>query len=378
MNKRRILTILLSLVGMAGCITVQADVVNDLYEAEMPVVSQDRQERDLTMREALANVLVRVSGREAARAIAQDEALVPRPTQYIQQFRYTQFAPNEVIPPQPDGSKPYTQKLWMRFGEKRLENLLLDQGLPVWGKTRPATLVWLVVDDQKQRFLLGNSTPHEVQAYLQQAAKQRGLPLRLPFLDLADQAKLRVTDVWGNFEDTILDASTRYQADAVLVGRIYLSYAHTWHARWTLYSGGQRQDWETEGNPNLQTAVASAMMQTGEALSIRFAQLKDNQASNTVLVQVKDIHDLTQYNRAVDYLQSLNIVTEVQPSRVSRDEVTFNVTSHSGRLGISQAIALGHVLIADNSGVPVVTLPGPADPNVPPPLQADLVYRLIP
>ena len=368
-------TIFLSAIAILPVNGIYADVVSHLYEAEVPVEGQGREERAYVVREALKEVLLRISGRNAASALAADEVLVPHPTRFVQQFRYQKYKPDEIIPAAPDGAKPYTQKLWLRFTQKALSKLLLEQGLPVWGKTRPATLIWLVVDDQKQRVLIGNNTPHISRSHIEQEAKKRGLPVRLPLLDLADQSKLQITDVWGNFEETIMSASLRYQTEAILVGRIYLSFANTWHTRWTLYSGGHRQDWESTSSEILQDAVNQGIARTGEALSLRFAQVNDAEATNTVFVQIKNIVDLKTFNRVTKYLNNLSIVSQVQPYQVNKEDVIFRVTSHSGRLGVAQAIALGHVLIPKISQPIEVRV---SDENDSKHLKPDLVYKLVP
>ncbi len=368
--------ILLSIITILPISSVNADIVRHLYEEEVPVEGQGREERAYVVREALKEVLVRISGRNEARALAEDETLVPRPTRFVQQFRYRKFKSDEVIPANPvDGAKPYTQKLWLRFTEKAIANLLRQQGLPVWGKTRPATLVWLVVDDQKQRILIGNNTSHISRTHIEQEAKKKGLPFRLPLLDLADQSKLQVTDVWGNFEDTILAASTRYQTEAVLVGRIYLSFAKTWNTRWSLYSAGQRYDWEVGNSESLRAAVKEGLSKTGEVLSIRFAQVDASQDSGRILLQIKNIPDLKKYNRVIKYLKGLSIVSNVQTLQVNTDDVMFSVDSRNGRLGIAQSIALGHVLVADDSQ-PVIRVE--STENKPEQFKADLIYKLVP
>ena len=294
--------IILSIMAILPVSSINADIVRHLYEAEVPVEGQGREERNLVTRDALKEILVRISGRTDAGALAEDAALVPRPTLFIQQFRYRKFKSDEAIPEALEGAKPYTQKLWLRFTEKAIAKLLRAQGYPVWGKTRPATLVWLVMDDQKQRILIGNSTPHISRTYVEQEAARKGLPLRLPLLDLADQSKVQVTDVWGNFEDAILTASARYQTEAILVGRTYLSFAKTWNTRWSLYLGGQRQDWEVSNSDSLNAAVSEGLSKTGETLSIRFTQIDTSQESDVVLLQVKNITNLKTYNKALKYL----------------------------------------------------------------------------
>ena len=368
--------IFLPIVAILPIKSIHADIVQHLYEVEMPVESQTRDERAYVVREALKEILVRISGRIEAAALAEDEILVSKPTGFVQQFRYRKFKSDEVIPANPiDGAKPFTQKLWLRFTEKAIAQLLQQQGLPVWGKTRPATLVWLVVDDQKERVLIGNNTPHISRAHLKQEASKKGLPFRLPLLDLADQSQVQVTDVWGNFEDTILSASSRYQTEAVLVGRTYLSFAKTWNTRWSLYSAGQRYDWDVSDSETLRAAVKAGLSKTGEVLSVRFAQINTFEDKKDILLQVKNISDLKAYNRVIKYLQNLGAVTQVQAYQVHTDDVIFTISSQSGRLGVAQAIDLGHLLVAEISE-PVIR--AEQEENKPEKFKADLTYTLVP
>jgi len=373
------LAIILPIVVILPLRGVNADVVEHLYEAEMPVEGQSREERTYVVREALKEVLVRISGRNEAGALAMDTALVPRPTRFVQQFRYRNFSQDEAIPVSLDGAKPYTQKLWLLFTKKTVAKLLREQGFPVWGKTRPATLVWLAVDDQKQRLLLGNSTEHPGRTYIEKEAKKRGLPLRLPLLDLADQLKLQVTDVWGNFADTLLDASLRYQAESVLVGRVYLSFSNTWHTRWTLYSDGQRQDWEISNRENLREAINAGLSVTGEALSLKFTQVNDVESSDVVVIKINNVASLSAYNKVTKYLKSLNVVSELQTPQINQDSIYIKIKSNRGKEGVAQAIALGHMLVADVAP-PVEqgeSKENDSSDKKPNPLVADLVYQLV-
>ena len=205
--------------------------------------------------------------------------------------------------------------------------------------------------------------------------KQRGLPFRLPLLDLADQSKLQVADVWGNFEDTILAASSRYQAEAILVGRVYLGFSNSWNARWSLYSAGQRQDWDVNNSEDLNAAVKEGLSKTGEFLSIRFAQVNTAEESDMVLMQIKDVSNLKSYNKVIKYIKSLSTVAQIQAYQMNSNDVTFNISSRSGRLGLAQAIALGHVLVADIDQ-PIVR--NESVETNPEQLKPDLIYKLIP
>ncbi len=355
------ISVLVLLSALAGR-QVTAEVVKDLYVAEVPVASQDREERQLAIGTALREVLVRVTGRSLALTVTPIEEALLQPTRYVQRYRY--------VKRQEDAEKG--QFLWVRFDEKAVNKLLRDNQLPVWGKTRPVTLVWLVIDNRRERVLISNDKIVEARHIIEAQSRLRGLPLRFPLYDLADRATLGVTDVWGNFEDTILQASSRYHTEAVLVGRVYMSYGNSWSGRWTLYSEGRRQDWESRGE-TLEVAIMPGVGQAADILAQRYAQSMDTFSSGRVLVQIEGVNSLQAYNRTVQYLNSLGMVSKVQPKRVSDSSVLFELTSRRGRDAVSQAIALGHTLIAQ-----AATPMDKAVPQNKTAVMADLTYRLVP
>jgi hypothetical protein len=359
-----------------------AEEVTNLYEASVPVASQDRDQRADAIRVAFTEVLMRVSGRsditneQAFPAITQ---AIQTATRYTQQYRYLKASPS--------ANKPAAGLvLWVRFDETALSRLLHDNHLPVWGSTRPATLLWLVVDDHGRRKLIGNDARDKSHAILQMQAHLRGVPLRFPLLDLTDRANLRVSDVWGNFESTILRASQRYQTEAVLVGRVFQNYSGYWTARWSLYSDGRRVDWTVNGNA-MADVLNPGIDKTAESLAVRYAQV-DQVDSGKVLVEVKAIKGLADFNRVVKYLHSISHVSDVQPAELAAESAVFRVTIPGGRLAVARAVALGHVLVSEPvQSVPIAT---PIPPTGPVPttgeenkhkarmMVADLVYRLVP
>ncbi len=353
-----------------------ADVVENLYVAEVPVESQDRQERQLVIGSAMREVLLRVSGQNLVLTVTPIEQALMQPTRYVQRYRYeTREVEGET-----------RKVLKVRFDEAAINRLLRSNRLPVWGKTRPATLVWLVIDDGKGRHLLSNDSENEARQIIENQSRLRGLPLRLPLYDLTDRAKLSISDVWGNFEDTILTASRRYQPEAVLVGRVYRTFGNRWKGRWTLHVEGRRLDWESEGE-TLQTAMLPGIAGTADQLAQRYARVEENQQPDQVLVRIKAVNSLRAYNKAVNYLASLETVSKVMPREVTDSSILLELTSRNGRLAVSQAIALGHTLVAA-AAMPVVGAPsdmsrtGPVEgttalPAVPA-VRADLTYQLVP
>ncbi len=358
---------------------VQADAVKDLYETRVWVASQAKKERSEALQQAFMEILVRVSGRVD---IAQStdypniQTAIEMATRYAQQYRYLKYTPKGKSRA-PKGKKLI---LWVRFDEAAVSSLLRKNNIPVWGKTRPSTLVWLVIDNRGQRELIGNNSQHKARTILIRQARHRGVPLRLPLLDLKDRSALRTSDVWGNFESTIMKASTRYQTEAVLVGRVFQSYGGHWNARWSLYADSRRTDYSLSGT-SIEEVLRPGIDSTAEALASRYASVGLSDTS-AVIVQVKDIKNFSDYNRVVNYLTKLSNVSSVHPFQLAANTTIFRLTTPAGRLGVARAIALGHTLVTEPvSTVPIPKLPGEEtqqEANDPKPIVPDLIYRLIP
>ena len=355
---------------------VLADEVASLYEARVPVESQDRELRTQALRSAFSEVLVRVSGRAElvdATAFPAVQQAIESATRYAQQYRYVRSEPDTA-------TGQASLILWVRFDETAVNRLLRENHLPVWGSTRPATLVWLVIDNRGQRQLVGSDPRNETYVSLQQRATLRGVPLRFPLLDLTDRSAVRVSDVWGNFESTILRASERYQTEAVLVGRVFQGYSGHWSARWSLYVDSRRQDWSLTGQ-SITDVLQPGIDKTAEALAVRYAQV-DHSDEASILMHVRDVNNLTDYNRVHKYLVSLSHVSGVHTVELSAQGAMFRIDAPGGRLNVARAIALGHTLASvPVQSVNVAQAQIPANPGASqnnPAVVPDLVYRLIP
>ena len=365
----------LFLFALAG--PVMADEVANLYEASVPVANQDKDNRADAIRTAFTQVLIRVSGRSDITDAQQFPAIaqaVQTATRFAQQYRYIKTEPT------PDNQEPGLV-LWVRFDETALGNLLRNNQLPVWGTTRPATLLWLAVDNRGRRELLGADSRNAAYSILEDRAKLRGVPLRLPLLDLTDRTNLHVSDVWGNFESSILRASQRYQTEAVLVGRVFQSYGDNWTGRWSLYVESGREDWTVNGS-SLADVLTPGIDKTAQSLALRYAQVYQVDTGK-VLVEVKAIKGLADYNRVVKYLQSISHVTAVQPVELAAESAVFQLTIPGGRLAVARAVSLSRVLATvPVESVPVASIPVANAQDVPKPdpgkVTPDLIYRLVP
>lgn len=381
-NRSYLVTFCLGLLCLGLLLTghVRAEQLTHLYEATVPVQDQSKDQRNQAIQKGFIQVLVRVSGRSDvgdAQKFPDIAQATKQATQYVQQFRYITSNSNN------SGSNASDLAVWVRFDETAISHLLRASNLPVWGKTRPSTLVWLAVDQQGQRKLLGADSRDEVYKALTSEAAARGVPLVLPLLDLTDRTAINTSDIWGNFGNTILQASQRYQAQAVLVGRVYKANSSNWVGRWTLYIDSGSQNWTVNG-PTLADAINAGVDDTAQSLAVRYGQVEEEQVSS-VLIEVKKIKGLADFNRVDKYLKSISHVKDVEPVELTASSAVFQVTIPGGRLAVARAVSLGQLLTADESDTtPMQTLSSEtATPPVPVKQDPgkvipDLVYRLTP
>jgi hypothetical protein len=318
----------------------EAAIVDGLYEAEVLVQSQSRSERNKAMSNALAQVFQKVSGRSNAETIPGIADAISHADRFLQQYLYRGLHETQYPITIAD---PNSQLAWFRFDEQAVNRILRDNNLPVWGRTRPATLVWLGIEVNGSRYMLGSDSAEELRDILEYEAHRQGMALVLPLLDLQDQRNLSFADLWGNFQDSILNASSRYQADAVLVGRVSLTSSDVWLGRWTLYESGRSVSWQSQGNYSdevVSTGVAGAV----EALANRYAQAPSDDTPGVVLLAVTGVTSLQDYARVSSYLNSLELVKDLQPTMIRGNSARFRLDIRGNAEGLAQTIKLGNVL----------------------------------
>lgn len=308
--------------------------VQGLYEAEVPVQGQDAGPRLAAIRAALREVLVKVSGQRER----IEPALPKEAERYVQQYRYRGPATD------PSGPAADQDRLWVQFDPIGVDTLLRQAGLPVWGRQRPVTLAWLVVDQGAgQRQLVGSEGPSAIPELLLAAANRRGVPLFLPLLDIEDRNAISVGDLWGRFEDTVRAASARYGTDAVLIGRLSGGQAPSWRADWMLLDAAGATTWDGAAG-GLEQVLDAGLDGVADRLAERFATPTAADAKGKVAVAVEDIGGFEDYGRVLRYFESMAAVTAVEVVRVEGSRVVFRLSLRGTQEAVVRAISLERAL----------------------------------
>ena len=323
--------------GVAGAVMAPG-----LHEGTVPVADKSDAARADAMRAALAQVLIKLTG---DRAVAKQPpaADILRDTQrYVLEYRYQN-------PEQSDGAAS-PLSLWVRFDATAVDQAVVAAGLPLWGRERPATLVWLVVEDGAEATVVNADDTHGYVQVLQAQALRRGLPLVLPLLDLADQTHIGADDIRRNDADRIRSASARYGADATLAAVVSQTTPGLWQGSFTLYFSGQNSTWVAKGGA-FDAVLAEGVDDVADALALRFAHAGSTGPVGNVQLVVDGIDNASQYADVLHFLGKLNSVTDVSVVRVEPDRVTFSLESRGGTQAISDSIALSGMLQPEGNGV---------------------------
>jgi len=330
-------------------VNINAAVVEGLYKTEVGVSGQGKSERQAAMQIAIQQVFAKVSGQPNISTIEGIKRIIDNSSLYVQQFGYRKLKGEELAAHQATGDIG-NQVVWFRFDERAINKALRENNLPVWGKTRPTTLVWLAIEEDGGRYIMGSDTLEDIRLSLKREASRRGLAILIPLLDLEDQTALPFADLWGDFQETILQASSRYQAEAVLVGRMSLTRSDIWEGRWTLYEKDTSLSWSYQATlPNqiLAAGVSGAM----EILARRYAQVTVSSGQADIVLSVLDVANLNDYVRVTKYLSSLEQIKGIQTAYIDASGVGFNLQLRGSADGLKQTIGLGSVLAAEQQPV---------------------------
>ena len=308
-------------------IPASAVEVPTLYTAEVPLHQEARNPRANAYKAALTEILLRVSGSDLAFNADFVEELFPNPASYVMQFR--------------SGAD---DTLWVSFDGQAIEQTLRNAGQTVWGAERPLTLVWLAVDwGQGQREIVAADDPdrtrhqsrsidrnRRVRERVLDIAERRGLPLVFPLLDTTDLQMVTYTDIWGGFDEMILNASKRYDANSILIGRIRAASGQS--GRWTYYFSGAESS--LTGTPE------AVVGQIADLLASEFAVGGDTPIE-TVALSISGIVSVDAYGSVHDLLDDVGLIDNFTVTEVAGDRVSYRVDVRGGADRLSRALRFG-------------------------------------
>ena len=195
------------ILSLAGLVTyvqpgfAAAAVVPRLYDVDVPVDGRNAGARTAVSSAALAQVLSRVSGLAHVPRNARVREALAHPEAYYNRFVFLN-----------------DDELRIQFVPAAILTLVDEARLPVWSSNRPQVMAWLVVESGGEGEIVDGN--HPLAETIIARARQRGLVVKLPIMDLEDRMQVQPSVIRGRLFATLERASRRYEADVIVVGQM--------------------------------------------------------------------------------------------------------------------------------------------------------------
>lgn len=314
-------------------VVLPARASTEYFSAQVPVSSQRASDRNVALTQALANVLVKVSGSLDAPETELGRKAQANAGAYVQQFRYIQ-------PNQSQREEGVSLLLKADFDPGKVRRLLKDSGQGVWPSNRPQTLIWAIEDtpENGRQIITDASNPRVAGIF--ERAQERGLPLLWPLWDLDDQFMLSAESLWELDDEAILAASARYDVTTVLIARYSQTSGDEWFATWQFYHAGEQRsyDFRTE-NPSELGAVGLDPLVT--FLAERYAvQSSTDENELLQVVELQGVDSYHNYSVALDYMAKQPLIRQVSLVGVRDRELVLHILLSGTWQQLSDALAL--------------------------------------
>lgn len=314
----------------------------DLYRVEALVTSQAEAERNRAAREALAELLVRVSGDSQAPSLPPLAAALRRPASYLHEFRYASSDQQLEV----DGQLRPASLLVLRFSPQAIERLLRESGVPFWPANRPRLLIWSISQDEMGTY---HRVPEdEALKSLRQRSRVRGQPLRLPEQDFEDRIALTNESLWELDAAEIRQASERYQADAVLAGRYQPAEDGTLQASWLLIEDTTELPFDDSAATPAEL-FARVLDAAADYFARRYAIVPGDADDSSVVMRIEGIHDFASYKQLQQYLEGLAMVRRLELLQVDRQSQLLRLSLDGDQSLLLKTLELGRRLLPISS-----------------------------
>ncbi|WP_338364714.1 DUF2066 domain-containing protein [uncultured Pseudoalteromonas sp.] len=308
--------LLISVISFIFCFSVSAVEVTDLYQDILKVDDKSRDTRLAASRKALLNVLVKVSGDESADENKLAQQRTRNISDYMLKFEYDEKANGQL-------------NLVVKFEARKINELIKELNLPLWGVQRPLVAIWLGIEDNWRRELVTQESYPQLEQLIYDKAGRRGLPVVVPLLDLQDRRLVGIPEVWGNFSGPVEEASRRYSAERSITARMYQEPdSETWTLDWRFTNDDLFDSNRLEGDK--QQIVGQMIDSLALGLANEYAidpNAYYEQAAATLTL--KGTQSFVDIELAKRRLQSLSVVTQAIIMRKTPEFVEFKL-NHTG------------------------------------------------
>ncbi len=328
----RLLSALLGIALAASQVTAaRADVVADLYSAEVPVADRSAQTLAGAAGDALGEVLVKVSGSEAVLGNPAVREAMKSARAQVLQYAYRQ------------GEEPGALYARFEFDDAFVTDLVVRSGEPLWTANRPRVLLWLVFEDVAGRRFVNPETMPELVSELADEFSRRGVPMQLPLYDLADAAAISAEEAWRLRGPALESASQRYRVEHVLAGRLAALSDGNWVGDWSYLHDRDRSD-RAFTAPSSRAFAREGAAMVAESMAGRYAVAATADPGAGVVMLVSGITRYADYAQIVSWLEDLELVEHANVEQIRGDQIVLRLHAQAEAAQLGSVIELNRRL----------------------------------
>ena len=305
-----------------------AEEVSGLYSGLVPVADQTAESRQNGVRDALEQVLIKLTGKSNIIWVPGLQSLLANPDRYVSSIGFSRL---------PDAGLGIESGLGLAvsFDRQAIDQIIRQAQLPILPSNRPRLLVWIIRDDtDKGRGFITEYSSSGIEGglspldHFDQAMQMRGIPYVLPAYDLKDQLSLSVNEAWRLDADLIDGASKRYETDGWLALRFYVTSSGEVRGTWLSQMGGSRQlrNFHAASGQPFMTETVDELV---DNLAQSFTYIPQVNPDDLV-VQVDGVVTFADYTAVLAQFSKLELVESLKVSAVDGREMTLRVKVEGG------------------------------------------------
>lgn len=286
------------LIALVCAVPRSADPVDWLYDVDVEVPARSLASAERAIKKALEVCLMRVSGQIEVQESEITKTALQDPSAYLLQYRFKTVT---------DSTGTEKDVLEASFDRELIKELSRRAQIPIWPSDRPTILMWMSSRSGETTTMLRTGTAEGVR--IAQRARDRGVELVLPLMDLADRQLVNASSIEGRFWVDVLDASSRYSMDLILAVSSQESVFGNVRLHITLWFQGQEDSVvidEVEGSH----AGLAALDYVVEYLADRFSISREIQHVHPLFVS--NIDSVRSYANLLEYLENKEFIDRLE------------------------------------------------------------------
>ena len=298
----------------------------ELYSTTVELLSQGEAARDAAYARALVQVVNQLTGRTDAGGNPVIRGALANAPMWVQSSNANQTASDTEGNTLVGGAPVLKASMRVSFDPNPVDSLIAAAGYRYWTGERPKPMLWLTIDDGRGPRLVTSQQLNVIKS-LADRGLERGIRFLVPQGSAADQAAVPAIQ---NLDGKALDSiNARYRNTTMLVGKVYRSVSG-WSAWWLLWQDGAELSRWPVTEADARKVIASGADRTAEYFAKRDSSALDAGRSGVVRMEISGINALTDYVRAIGFLQTHASVRAVDVDVAVPGKLMLRVDLRSG------------------------------------------------